>query len=108
MKIIDRGDPINLIGGIYVKNNPVNGNEMIVEVVGILEHRIFHKDSIANYFILDILTSTKNIYLRPLYSYISGEYHRNTLLNFKGPINNKYYFEPCNSFLDNYTKKNII
>jgi hypothetical protein len=64
MKIIDRNEPINLIGGIYTKNNPVNGNEMIVEVVGILEHRVFHKDSIANYFILDILTSTKNIYLR--------------------------------------------
>ena len=105
MKIIDRSEPINLIGGIYTKNNPVNGNEMIVEIVGILEHRVFHKDSIANYFILDILTSTKNIYLRPLYSYISGEYHKNTLLNFKGPINNKYYFELCNKFLDDYTKK---
>ena len=105
MKIIDRSDPINLIGGIYTKNNLVNGNEMIVEVVGILEHRVFNKDSIANYFILDILTSTKNIYLRPLYSYISGEYHRNTLLNFKGPINNKYCFELCDKFLDNYTKK---
>ena len=105
MKIIDRNDPINLIGGIYTKNIPNNGNEMVVEIVGILEHREFHKDSISNYFILDILTSTKNIYLRPLYSYISGEYHRNTLLNFKGPINNKYYFELCNNFLDNYTKK---
>ena len=108
MKIIEKNSPANIIGGIYTKNNPVNGNEMIVEIVGILEHRVFHKDSIANYFILDILTSTKNIYLRPLYSYISSEYHRNTLLNFKGPINNKYYFELCDKFLENYTKKNII
>lgn len=105
MKIIDRSDPINLIGGIYTKNNPENGNEIIVEIVGILEHKEFHKDSILNYFILNILTSTEDVYLSPLYSYISGEYHRNTLLNFKGSINNKYGFETCNNFLDNYTKK---
>ena len=106
MKIIDRNDPVNLIGGIYTKNNQKNGDEMTVEVVGILKHHMeLHKDSIANYFILDVLNIKTGYYSNPLYSYISGEYHRNTLLNFKGPINNKYIFELCDKFLENYTKK---
>lgn len=106
MKIIDRNDPVNIIGGIYTKNNSVNGNEMIVEVVGVLKHHMeLHKDSILNYFILNILTSTEKIYLNPLYSYISGPYHRNKLLHFTGSIHNKYVFELCDKFLENYTKK---
>ena len=108
MKIIDRNDPINLIGGIYTKNIPNNGDEMVVEIVGILEHRELHKDRIVNYFILNVLTSTAGFYMNTLYNYISGPYHRNTLLNFKGPINNKYYFEICDKFLHDYTKKNDL
>ena len=108
MKIIDRNDPINLIGGIYTKNNPVNGNEMIVEVVGILEHRELHKDRIVNYFILNVLTSTAGFYMNTLYSYISGPYYRNTLLNFNGSMHNKYLFEFCDKFLHDYTKKNDL
>ena len=105
MKIIDKNNPVNLIGGIYTKNNLVNGNEMVVEIVGILEHRELHKDRIVNYFILNVLTSTAGFYMNTLYSYISGPYYRNTLLNFNGSMHNKYLFELCNNFLDNYTKK---
>ena len=109
IKIIDRNDPINLIGGIYTKNNPKNGNEMIVEVVGILKHHMeLHKYSIANYFILDILTSKTGLYLNSLHSYISGPYNKNKLLHFTGSINNKYAFELCDKFLHDYTKKNDL
>lgn len=101
MKIIDRGDPINLIGGIYTKNNSRYGNEMIVKIVGILED----KDNMIKYFILDVLTSTEELCLNTLYNYISGPYHRNTLLNFNGSIMNKYRFEICDNFHNNYTKK---
>ena len=105
MKIIDRNDPVNLVGGIYTKNNPKNGNEMTVEVVGILEHIELHKDIAVNYFILDVLNIKTGYYSNPLYSYISGPYHRNKLLHFTGSIHNKYIFELCYNFLDSYTKK---
>lgn len=108
MKIIDRNNPINLIGGIYTKNIPNNGNEMVVEIVGILEHRELHKDRIVNYFILNVLTSTAGFYMNTLYSYISGPYYRNTLLNFNGSMHNKYLFEFCDKFLHDYTKKNDL
>ena len=105
MKIIDKNNPANLIGGIYTKNDPENGDEMIVKVVGILEHKELHKDSTENYFILDAVTSIAGLHLNSLYYYISGPYHRNSLLNFNGSIHNKYALEYCNKFLDNYTKK---
>ena len=106
MKIIDRNDPVNLIGGIYTKNNQKNGDEITVEVVGILKHHMeLHKYSILNYFILDVLNIKTSYYSNPLYSYISGPYHRNKLLHFTGSIHNKYIFELCDKFLENYTKK---
>ena len=108
MKIIDRNNPINLIGGIYTNNNPDNGDEMIVKVVGILEHKALHKDCIENYFILDVLTSTAGLHLNSLDYYISGAYYRNSLLNFNGSIHNKYAIEYCGKFLDNYTKKHNL
>lgn len=108
MKIIEKNNPANIIGGIYTKNNPENVDEKIVKVVGILEHREIHKDCITNYFILDVLTSTAGLHLNLLYNYLSGPYYRNTLLNFNGSIHNKYLFEFCDKFPHDYTKKNII
>ena len=64
MKIIDKNNPVNLIGGIYTKNIPNNGNEMVVEIVGILEHRELHEDRIVNYFILNVLTYITGFYMK--------------------------------------------
>lgn len=79
MKIIDRkNDPINLIGGIYTKNIPNNGNEMVVEIVGIQSVRELHKDRIKLFYI-DVLTSTAGFYEHVIIIYQG--HNRNTLLN---------------------------